>query len=119
MTKLCCFAIMVALCVGVVFARMTVAQEDSFPKVRENNLVHTLGPFRDGLYLGRLTAARGEESHISQGRWSNQADRNLFAAGYKQGHDDPVTVQAGVFNVSISGRRISETPGTLPQRREP
>ena len=45
MAKLCRFAIMVALCVGVVFARMTVAQEDSFPKVRENNLVHTSGHF--------------------------------------------------------------------------
>lgn len=98
MTRLFLFAIMVTLCAGVVFARMNVAPEDSFPKVRENNLLQTLGPFRDGFYLGRRAAGRAEDPHISLGRWSSPANRELFAAGYRQGYDEAATVRALAVN---------------------
>ncbi|HYM08877.1 MAG TPA: hypothetical protein VEU11_20160 [Terriglobales bacterium] len=98
MTRLFWFAIMLTLCAGVVFARINVAPKDSFPKVRENNLLHTLGPFRDGLYLGRLAAGRGEDPHISLGRWSNPANRELFVAGYRQGYDEAAAVQPLALN---------------------
>ncbi len=98
MTRLFWFAIMLTLCAGVGFARMNVAQEGSLSKVRDNNLLHTLGPFRDGLYLGRLAAERGEGPHISLGRWSNPANRELFAAGYRQGYDEAATLRALAVN---------------------
>jgi hypothetical protein len=85
---------MVTLGAGAVFAGMTLAAEDSFPRVRENNLLDTLGPLSDGLYLGRLAAGRGEESHISLDRCSSPANRELFAAGYRQGYDESATVLA-------------------------
>ncbi len=43
-------------------------------------------PFRDGAYLGKLQAARGEAPHVAIARWSNDADRELFAAGYESGY---------------------------------
>ena len=43
-------------------------------------------PFRDGLYLGRLTAESGSAPHISAGRWANNSDRVAFAEGYRAGY---------------------------------
>ncbi len=42
--------------------------------------------FRDGLYLGKLTASQGKDAHISEGRWSQPADRASFVRGYQQGY---------------------------------
>ena len=44
------------------------------------------GPFRDGLYLGRMAATSGETPHVSSGRWSASFDQEAFAAGYEQGY---------------------------------
>jgi len=46
----------------------------------------TDGAFRDGLYLGKLAAERGAESHVAIGRWATAEDRSSFAAGYQQGY---------------------------------
>jgi hypothetical protein len=45
----------------------------------------TNGAFRDGLYLGKLATQRGDEFHISKGRWSTEEDRTSFAEGYRLG----------------------------------
>jgi hypothetical protein len=45
------------------------------------------GAFRDGLYLGRLTAERGSASHIASARWSTDKDRASFSAGYQRGYN--------------------------------
>ncbi len=42
--------------------------------------------FRDGLYLGKLSAKQGMTPHISSGRWSSEADRTAFAQGYRAGY---------------------------------
>ena len=44
------------------------------------------GAYRDGLYLGKLAARRGEEQHTAAGRWATQVDRNYFATGYEDGY---------------------------------
>ncbi len=98
MTRLFLFAIMLTLCGSFGFARMNAAPQDSLPKLRENNLLHTLGPFRDGLYLGRMAAGRGQDPHISLGRWSSPANRELFAAGYRQGYDEAAALHALAVN---------------------
>jgi hypothetical protein len=46
------------------------------------------GAFRDGLYLGKLAAAHGEPRRPAIGRWSDDRDRLLFAAGYRRGYDE-------------------------------
>jgi hypothetical protein len=45
----------------------------------------TSAAFRDGLYLGKLTAKQGGRPHISAGRWSSESDRAAFAQGYQEG----------------------------------
>jgi hypothetical protein len=47
----------------------------------------TDGAFRDGLYLGRLTAERGSESHVASARWATDKDRASFTAGYRLGYN--------------------------------
>jgi hypothetical protein len=38
--------------------------------------------YRDGLYVGKLAAQRGEQRLAPVGRWSGQDDRDAFLAGY-------------------------------------
>ena len=56
--------------------------------LRNNPDPNTMAAYRDGLYHARLQAQRGEEPHLAIGRWQNAADRELFAAGYRQGFMD-------------------------------
>jgi hypothetical protein len=70
---------------------------ESFNADRQAALA-TDAAFRDGLYLGGLAAKRGEEPRISEGRWSNQADRASFMSGYQQGYDDLIAVRAAIVN---------------------
>ena len=46
--------------------------------------------FRDGRYLGKLAAERGESPHIAVGRWATAADRASFTAGYEQAYNEVV-----------------------------
>ena len=46
------------------------------------------GAFRDGLYVGKLTAESGRPSHPLTGRWSSEKDRASFRAGYPRGYGD-------------------------------
>lgn len=46
----------------------------------------TNAPFRDGLYLGTLTAKAGSAPHLATGRWAKDQDRLSFAAGYRLGY---------------------------------
>jgi hypothetical protein len=45
----------------------------------------TNAAFRDGLYLGKITAKQGGTAHISRGRWSSESDRAAFVQGYLEG----------------------------------
>jgi hypothetical protein len=45
------------------------------------------GAFRDGLYLGALAAASGQQASAPVGRWSTEQDRSSFTAGYRRGFD--------------------------------
>jgi hypothetical protein len=46
------------------------------------------GAFRDGLYLGKLAAEGGLQSHSAIGRWSAEQDRSMFRAGYERGYSE-------------------------------
>ena len=62
----------------------------NFHHPRANNNVSEItdGPFRDGLYLGRLAAHRGAHSHIAIARWATAAERASFTAGYRRGYNE-------------------------------
>ena len=42
--------------------------------------------FRDGKYLGKLAAERGDTAHVATARWANESDRAEFSAGYEQAY---------------------------------
>jgi hypothetical protein len=46
------------------------------------------GAFRDGLYLGKLSAENGRAPRPAIGRWSTEHDRSMFMAGYRRGYDE-------------------------------
>jgi hypothetical protein len=96
MRRLFLFAIVLTLCAGLTFVLRSAVRRGSFPELHDNNPAQARAAFRDGLYLGGLAAKRGEEPHISEGRWSNQEDRALFTAGYQQGYEDVIAVRAAV-----------------------
>jgi hypothetical protein len=54
----------------------------------------TDGAFRDGLFMGKLAAERGEAMHPLPGRWSADADRISFVKGYQRGYSDFLAVAA-------------------------
>jgi hypothetical protein len=50
--------------------------------------------FRDGSYLGKLAAGRGDAPHMAVGRWAKNADRILFATGYSEAYSQNLTANA-------------------------
>ena len=85
MKALSLFALVVALGMGIASVlRTDHGNQVSNPSVTTAQI--TDGAFRDGLYLGKLAAARGTESHAAIGRWATPEDRSSFAAGYQQGY---------------------------------
>jgi hypothetical protein len=42
--------------------------------------------YRDGFYLGKLSAQRGENPRVARGRWTAHTDRQAFTAGYEHGY---------------------------------
>jgi hypothetical protein len=98
MRRLFLVAIVLTLCAGVAFVLRSSAVRDSLPDLQDNRSVQTSAAFRDRLYLGGLAARRGEEPHISEGRWANQVDRSSFKAGYQQGYDEAIAVRGAVID---------------------
>jgi len=43
--------------------------------------------YRDGLYQGKLDAKENQPPHLTSGRWSVEADRGSYIAGYRSGYE--------------------------------
>lgn len=52
-------------------------------QVRSNDIA-TNGAFRDGLYQAKLDEQSGRKPHVRTGRWTSDADRASFLAGYQR-----------------------------------
>ncbi len=76
--------------------------------------------FRDGLFLARFDAQHGREAHIASGRWSSDADRVLFIAGYRQGYHEFSSARSGTQSApdeaELAGYKDGIADG-LEQRR--
>ncbi len=88
------FAVYVVAAIGMVNARNNPGASDP------SNYLATDGGFRDGLYVGRLTARQGRPSQPPVGRWSNKHDRDSFLAGYLQAYQ-----AASVSGGSVTARQ--------------
>jgi hypothetical protein len=43
--------------------------------------------YRDGLYQGKMDAKENQPPHLTSGRWSADADRGSYIAGYRSGYE--------------------------------
>jgi hypothetical protein len=82
-------------------------------------------PYRDGLYLGKLAAERGDSIHVATGRWARGEDRALFLSGYdeafrqvaerNQGDDvDPDTAALAAFRDGLYLGKLASGRGDEP-----
>jgi len=85
MKNLSVFTIVIVLCLGAAAMIQSGRATNGWNSSTIEAARATSAPFRDGLYLGKLAAARGGESHISISRWATAADRASFTAGFEQG----------------------------------
>jgi hypothetical protein len=99
MDKIIPFVLAVAVSVGTCMALANYdarAQRNSDSEAR----LALDGPFRDGLYVGRLAAEGGRASLPPVGRWSSERDRASFTAGYRRGYSEFVAGNSVARNAS-------------------
>jgi hypothetical protein len=85
MRKLSMYVLAIAACVAttaLVGGSVHAAPQAQNPETQ----MATDGAFRDGLYVGRLTAEAGRPLRPTVGRWSSARDRVSFLAGYQRGY---------------------------------
>ena len=89
MYKLSTFATAIAICLGTT-AVLNSSSHVTQPTRNVEASFAAAGAFRDGLYLGKLTADRGQPFRPGIGRWSSEQDRAMFTAGYRRGYREVV-----------------------------
>jgi len=105
MSRFLTYTLTMAACLGTA---ATLATGTLAARHSQSPVAHLAGDgaFRDGLYLGRLDAARGRPRHLAVGRWSNENDRGSFRSGYRLGYGDSRPVHGAAAEAS----RQSNTP---------
>jgi hypothetical protein len=84
MTRLAFCASVIALGMGT--AMFHGGRHSNPPTVNEDFRQNTDAAFRDGLFLWRIAAQRGQAPRVLSGRWAIETDRASFKAGYLQGY---------------------------------
>lgn len=97
MKKLSLFAALLALFAAP--AAMLHSERPGMLPTPNSAKLNSSAAFRDGLYLGRLTARRDGPMHIANGRWGTAVDRGLFTAGFEQGYRELQASQDPVARV--------------------
>ena len=88
MNRIFTFALAVAVSVGAT-AVLSLNHKPAGGRQGMDAQLASDGPFRDGLYLGRLAAREGRPMRSPVGRWSTEKDRASFDAGYRRGYSAP------------------------------
>lgn len=71
-------------------AMLAVSNHNVAPSANAEASLAADGAFRDGLYLGKLSAESGQPLRPTVGRWSTDQDRAMFTAGYRRGYGESV-----------------------------
>jgi hypothetical protein len=82
------YAIWIVLLVVCAGAAVMAKKRLNDTMLQETKQQDESAAFRDGLYLGKFAAARGDAAHVATGRWAGDSDRAQFAAGYEQAFGD-------------------------------
>jgi len=93
MDKLFTYALAIAVCVGTT-AMLTNNGRAMRQEQSADAPLAADAAFRDGLYVGKLSAEAGRSLHPPIGRWSNERDRSSFTAGYRRGYGDSLASAA-------------------------
>ena len=78
----------------MVKTEMTMTTTSNAPQNIASNQEISSAAFRDGSYLGKLAAERGDAPHMAVGRWAKNSDRILFATGYSEAYSQNLTANA-------------------------
>jgi hypothetical protein len=78
------YAIWIVLLVVCAGAAAVAKKELSEMIPQETKQQDESAAYRDGLYLGKMAAERGDAAHVATARWASDTDRAQFAAGYEQ-----------------------------------
>lgn len=100
--KVLFFACAIALGLGTV-SEFNSNRQPRLVGANDNIGQTTDGAFRDGLYLGRLTAERGSEPHVASARWASEKDRAAFSAGYHRGYNESLASRVVPANRDSQG----------------
>jgi hypothetical protein len=71
-------------------ATLAIHPSAANPSTSSEALFAADGPFRDGLYLGKLAAEQGQARRLTVGRWSTEHARSMFSEGYRRGYEQGV-----------------------------
>jgi hypothetical protein len=89
---------------GIAKERIVMAERGMSEQRETRNQQVSSAAFRDGLYMGKLAAERGDSAHIATARWATEADRTQFATAYQQSYSDisarNVNTQAGQAEIA-------------------
>jgi hypothetical protein len=97
------FALAIAVSVGTT---AVLAINTRTPYHRADTQLNSEAAFRDGLYIGRLAAERGQTPRPPIGRWSTEKDRSLFVVGYGRGYNEFLAGMKPEDNADPNHRRI-------------
>jgi hypothetical protein len=89
MYRLSAFATALVICLGTT-AVLNSSKSVTKPTPNAEASFAADGAFRDGLYLGKLTADSGQPFRPGIGRWSSEQDRVMFTTGYRRGYREVV-----------------------------
>ncbi len=83
--KVFTYGVVILLCLASVFAKVRRSQATA------DLGSATEGAYRDGLYIGTLSARHHMPLRAPVGRWSAEHDRTLFEAGYRRAYGEVIT----------------------------
>ena len=92
MKRLFLFVLAVSVAMAALTSRSLLTKTDSSADHAVSQASNAA--FRDGLHLGRFDARSGRSRHLSVGRWSSDANRVWFVAGYQAGYQRGNAVNA-------------------------
>lgn len=120
MKRLSLYVFMTAVALGIGVSLLTGAVSSGTHSAAGKMRGAANAAFRDGLYLGKLDASQGNRPHLGSGRWSNDADRRSYIAGYQSGYNQ--ALQSGAAKVSnpplaeVAGYRDGLADGTADRQ---
>ena len=86
MSNFVTWVLALAVCLGT-SATLAIRHPGSQRGRTSESLLALDGAYRDGLYVGQLAAKNGRQSRPPIGRWSGEADRASFLAGFERAYN--------------------------------